>query len=95
MPCKPAIARLQLKGGKTEVKNRVPFTIKLVKDSTEFKQLITAVMDTGSKFVGVCSYLWRQNHLPKPSMDGQAQKLPKTSKNWPIGELLERDSRVS
>jgi hypothetical protein len=52
MPCTPAIARLLLKDGKAKVKSRMPFTIKLVQDTTEFKQPITAGMDTGSKFVG-------------------------------------------
>jgi len=52
MPCKPAIARLLLKDGKAKVKSRMPFTIKLVEDSSEFKQSVVAGMDTGSKFVG-------------------------------------------
>ena len=52
MPCQPAVARLLLKEGKAKVKNRVPFTIKLVEDSTEFMQHIIAGMDTGSKAVG-------------------------------------------
>lgn len=52
MPCKPSIARLLLKEGKETVKKRVPFTIKLVEDTTEFTQPITAGMDTGSKMVG-------------------------------------------
>jgi hypothetical protein len=52
MPCQPTVARLLLKKGKAKVKSRVPFTIKLVEDSTEFKQHIVAGMDTGSKHVG-------------------------------------------
>jgi 5-methylcytosine-specific restriction endonuclease McrA len=52
MPCKPSVARLLLKEGKAKVKSRVPFTIKLVKETTEFTQSITAGMDTGSKFIG-------------------------------------------
>jgi hypothetical protein len=52
MPCKPVVARLLLKSGKADVKSRVPFTIKLVNDSTEFKQSVVAGMDTGIKFVG-------------------------------------------
>jgi hypothetical protein len=52
MPCKPSVARLLLKEGKAKVKSRMPFTIKLVKETTEFTQSITAGMDTGSKFIG-------------------------------------------
>jgi len=52
MPCKPAIARLLLKEGKAKVKQRVPFTIKLLGDTTNYTQPITAGMDTGSKMVG-------------------------------------------
>jgi len=52
MPCKPTVARLLLKDGKAKVKSRLPFTIKLVGDSTEFKQPVVGGMDTGSKFVG-------------------------------------------
>ena len=52
MPCSPSIARLLLKDGKAKVKKRMPFTIKLVEGSKEFKQPIVGGMDTGSKFVG-------------------------------------------
>lgn len=52
MPCKPAVARLLLKGGKAKVKTRMPFTIKLMEDSTEFKQPVISGMDTGSQFIG-------------------------------------------
>jgi hypothetical protein len=52
MPCQSAVARLLLKDGKAKVKSRMPFTIKLVEDTTEFKQPIAGGMDTGSKFVG-------------------------------------------
>jgi hypothetical protein len=52
MPCKPSVARLLLKEGKAKVKKRMPFTIKLVEDSTTFTQPITAGMDTGSKIIG-------------------------------------------
>jgi 5-methylcytosine-specific restriction endonuclease McrA len=62
MPCKQAVARLLLKDGKAKVKNRMPFTIKLVEDSTEFKQPIVAGMDTGSQFVG-CAAIANGNVL--------------------------------
>ena len=52
MPCQSAIARLLLKEGKAKVKSRLPFTIKLVIDSKEYKQSIVGGMDTGSQFVG-------------------------------------------
>lgn len=52
MPCRAAIARLLLKEGKARVKQRTPFTIKLLGESTEYIQHITAGMDTGSKTVG-------------------------------------------
>jgi len=62
MPCKQAVARLLLKDGKAKVKKRIPFTIKLVEDSTEFKQPIVAGMDTGSQFVG-CAAIANGNVL--------------------------------
>lgn len=52
MPCKPVVARLLLKDGKARVKSRVPFTIQLSCDSTEYVQPVTAGMDTGSKTIG-------------------------------------------
>ena len=52
MPCKPAIARLLLKGGKAKCIRRTPFTIKLLVDTTEYKQEVVAGMDTGSKTIG-------------------------------------------
>jgi hypothetical protein len=52
MPCTPSIARILLKEGKAKVKRRSPFTIKLLQNSTEFKQPVIAGMDTGSKTVG-------------------------------------------
>jgi hypothetical protein len=52
MPCTPVIARLLLKEGKAKCIKRTPFVIKLLVDSTEHKQQITAGMDTGSKNVG-------------------------------------------
>jgi 5-methylcytosine-specific restriction endonuclease McrA len=55
MPCKPAIARLLLKQGKAKVKSRVPFVIKMLKDTTEFIQPIVGGMDTGSVFIGAAA----------------------------------------
>lgn len=52
MPCQSAIARLLLKEGKAKVKRRMPFTIKLLAESTEYVQSVTAGMDTGSTTVG-------------------------------------------
>jgi hypothetical protein len=60
MPCKQAVARLLLKGGKAKVKSRMPFTIKLVEDPTEFKQPIIAGMYTGRKFIG-CAAIANDN----------------------------------
>ena len=62
IPCKQTVARLLLKDGKAKVKKRIPFTIKLVEDSTEFKQPIVAGMDTGSQFVG-CAAIANGNVL--------------------------------
>ncbi len=55
MPCKPAIARLLLKDKKAKVKSRMPFTIKLTIDSTEYVQPVVGGMDTGSKTIGACA----------------------------------------
>jgi len=55
MPCKPAIARLLLKAGKAKCIRRTPFTIKLLIDTTEYRQKVIAGMDTGSKTVGCAS----------------------------------------
>lgn len=52
MPCKPVIARLLLKEGKAKCVRRTPFTIKLLVDTTEYKQEVVAGMDTGSKTIG-------------------------------------------
>lgn len=52
MPCKPTIARLLLKGGKAKCVRRIPFTIKLLVDTTEYKQEVVAGMDMGSKTIG-------------------------------------------
>jgi 5-methylcytosine-specific restriction endonuclease McrA len=52
MPCTPVIARLLLKEGKTKCIRRTPFTIKLLVDTTEYKQEVAAGMDTGSKTIG-------------------------------------------
>jgi len=52
MPCVAVVARLLLKDGKAIVKKRLPFTLKLIIDSTEYTQAVTAGMDTGSKTVG-------------------------------------------
>ena len=52
MPCKPVIARLLLKEGKAKCIRRTPFTIKLLADTTEYKQEVVAGMDTGSKTIG-------------------------------------------
>jgi 5-methylcytosine-specific restriction endonuclease McrA len=53
MPTKPAIARLLLKEGKAKVVKRMPFTIKMLVETTSYKQEIIAGMDTGSKVIGI------------------------------------------
>ena len=52
MPTLPVIARLLLKEKKAKVVRKIPFTIKLLYESTEYKQPIIAGMDTGSAMVG-------------------------------------------
>ncbi len=52
MPTIPVIARLLLKDKKAKVVRKSPFTIKLLYESTEYKQPIIAGMDTGSAIVG-------------------------------------------
>ena len=52
MPCENVIARLLLKQGKAKVKRRIPFTIKLLYDTTEYTQECTLGVDTGSSHIG-------------------------------------------
>lgn len=52
MPCKPVISRLLLKDGKAKCVRKTPFKIKLLVDTTEYKQEVIAGMDTGSKTIG-------------------------------------------
>ena len=52
MPTRPVIARLLLKEGKAKCIRRTPFTIKLLVDTTEYKQEVVVGMDTGSKTIG-------------------------------------------
>lgn len=52
MPCKPVIARLLLKEGKAKCVKKIPFTIKLLVNTTEYKQEVVAGVDTGSKTIG-------------------------------------------
>ena len=52
MPCSPVVARLLLKEDKAKCVSRFPFTIKLIVDTTGYKQEIVAGMDTGSKTIG-------------------------------------------
>jgi len=52
MPCKPVIARLLLKKNKAKCIKRIPFTIKLLVNTSDYKQEVIAGMDTGSKVIG-------------------------------------------
>ena len=52
MPCENVIARLLLKQCKAKVKRKIPFTIQLTYDSTEYTQEVTLGQDTVSKHVG-------------------------------------------
>lgn len=52
MPTKPVIARLLLKEGKAKCIRRTPFTIRLLVNTTDYKQEVVAGMDTGSKTIG-------------------------------------------
>jgi len=52
MPCSPCVARKLLKNGEAKVVSRNPFTIKLLFNSSSYKQEVVAGMDTGSKSIG-------------------------------------------
>lgn len=52
MPCENVVARLLLKEKKAKVKRKVPFTIQLQYDSTEYTQKCVHGVDTGSGTVG-------------------------------------------
>jgi hypothetical protein len=52
IPTVPAIARLILKEKKAKVFKKMPFTIKMLVDTTEYTQEVVAGMDTGSKTIG-------------------------------------------
>lgn len=56
MPCKSAIARLLLKQGKAKVKRKTPFTIKLLRGTTNHTQELTLGIDTGGKTIGSAVY---------------------------------------
>jgi hypothetical protein len=52
MPCTPVIARLLLRQGKAICVKRMPFTIKLLYQTTNYTQNITLGVDTGSSKIG-------------------------------------------
>lgn len=52
MPCKPVMARLLLKQGKARVVHNTPFTIRLLYETTTYKQELAHGVDTGSSIVG-------------------------------------------
>ncbi len=52
MPCSNVIARLLLKQGKAKVKSKQPFTIKLLYETTNYTQILTLGVDTGSGTIG-------------------------------------------
>ena len=52
MPCSNPIARLLLKQNKAKVKQREPFTIKLIYETTNYTQDLTLGVDTGSGTIG-------------------------------------------
>ena len=52
MPCSPSKARHLLKAGDAKVMRREPFTIKLLRGSSSYRQEIAGGVDTGSKTVG-------------------------------------------
>lgn len=52
MPCSNPIARLLLKQNKAKVKQREPFTIKLTYETTNYTQILTLGVDTGSGTIG-------------------------------------------
>lgn len=52
MPTTPRKARLLLKNAKAKCVSRVPFTIKLLYETTEYTQLLIHGMDTGSSKIG-------------------------------------------
>ena len=52
MPCTPVVARLLLKQNKARCLRRTPFTIKLLKQTTNHVQPITLGIDTGSSVIG-------------------------------------------
>jgi hypothetical protein len=53
MPCHPAKARILLKQGKAKAVRLVPFTIRLLYDSTGYTQPVTLGIDTGYEFAGL------------------------------------------
>lgn len=52
MPCTPVIARLLLKGKRAKCVKKTPFTIKLLQETSSYKQELTLGVDTGSKTIG-------------------------------------------
>jgi hypothetical protein len=52
MPCENVVGRLLLKQGKAKVVNRMPFAIKLNYETTNYKQYLLGIIDSGSSKVG-------------------------------------------
>jgi hypothetical protein len=52
MPCENVVARLLLKEKKAKVKKTVPFIIKLLYETTDFKQPLMHKIDSGSSHIG-------------------------------------------
>ena len=52
MPCHSALARILIKKGQAKCIKRLPFTIKLIKKTTNYTQPIVLGVDIGSKTVG-------------------------------------------
>lgn len=52
MPCTPVIARLLLKEKRAKCVRKTPFTIKLLQETSNYKQELTLGIDTGSKTIG-------------------------------------------
>lgn len=52
MPTKPSRARKMLRDGKAKCIKKLPFTIKLLYDTTEYTQPMTHGVDTGSSIIG-------------------------------------------
>ena len=85
MPCKPQRARKLLEQGKARVVSKLPFLIKLKYGSSNYKQDLTAGMDTGSKTIGTAVVNTKGEVLYQAETTLRAEEI---KKKIPTGKIF-------